>query len=528
MSALDVITIRDSARGNGVADDAPAFNTAISGAQAAGGGTISVDVGTYKLGSTVTVPSTVTVILQQGATFTGTGSLTTSGTGAILDHRGPAQIVYNVMSYGAKGDGVTDDTAAFTRCVTAILGSANPVSNKRQPAGPMYIPAGTFLIQPDQVQFVSVEGLRVYGAGQWRTTLLISGNGTNGLLFDGMAFAHISDFGVQVNSGTCTNGITIQWSGSGVSQRSTFGNVFQNVQVTNAAGAYVNAFNVGGSASNSNQNDGNVFVGCAAYGNWASGNSSTYQTGWLLGSGGAGNNLNHYFYGCNAQLVANAVNAKSVNFFWYGGESAGHDTVYLINNCYQNYAIVGVNTESCTRLVDYENATSVPGTLTLQDCLMRGNQINADGQWIKVHAAYDSINILNCKLSGPGAVAPVIRLDSFGHPMQVFMVGMEQAATYANGVNADAAAFVTSMGYTQTDPNSDARTASETCRISGVGFYGAAPQTQQNGTGNTHTVAAGATTNVFTNTTFDGSTGSTAYTVGDIVKALKNYGLLAA
>lgn len=88
MSAFDVITIRDAARADGVTDDAPAFKAAIVAAQAAGGATISVDVGTYKLGSNITVPSTVTLWVQSGVTFTGSGSILTSGTGYVMDMRG--------------------------------------------------------------------------------------------------------------------------------------------------------------------------------------------------------------------------------------------------------------------------------------------------------------------------------------------------------------------------------------------------------------------------------------------------------
>lgn len=62
-----------------------------------------------------------------------------------------------------------------------------------------------------------------------------------------------------------------------------------------------------------------------------------------------------------------------------------------------------------------------------------------------------------------------------------------------------------------------------------VGFWGATPIAQPGSpAGNVHTVTAGSTTAVYVNTTFDGTIGSTAYTIGDIVIALKNAGLLAS
>ena len=61
-----------------------------------------------------------------------------------------------------------------------------------------------------------------------------------------------------------------------------------------------------------------------------------------------------------------------------------------------------------------------------------------------------------------------------------------------------------------------------------IAFFGATPVVQPaSPTGNVHTPTAGSTTSVFVNTTFDGSIGTTAYTIGDLVIALKNLGLIA-
>ena len=60
-----------------------------------------------------------------------------------------------------------------------------------------------------------------------------------------------------------------------------------------------------------------------------------------------------------------------------------------------------------------------------------------------------------------------------------------------------------------------------------VSFFGVTPVAQQVGTGSTTTSAAGSTTAVYVNTTFTGGVGTTAYTVGDLVAALKNLGLIA-
>ncbi len=61
-----------------------------------------------------------------------------------------------------------------------------------------------------------------------------------------------------------------------------------------------------------------------------------------------------------------------------------------------------------------------------------------------------------------------------------------------------------------------------------VGFFGATPVAQQSTTGTTTGFTAGGGTTATSSSTLTGGTGTSAYTVGDIVLALKNLGVLAS
>jgi hypothetical protein len=98
-------------------------------------------------------------------------------------------------------------------------------------------------------------------------------------------------------------------------------------------------------------------------------------------------------------------------------------------------------------------------------------------------------------------------------------VGTGDSPTFAGLTIADAGNIVLATGT---------GTKIGTATSQKLGFFNAAPVVQQAGTGETNGVTASSGTTLHASSTFTGNVGSAAYTISDVVKALKNLGLLAS
>jgi len=82
--------------------------------------------------------------------------------------------VYDVKQYGAKGDGVTDDTAAIQVTIDAVPADG----------GTVWFPAGTYIVSPTATKFIRIKGnLTFAGVGASSVLKIKDGNGDWYMLF---------------------------------------------------------------------------------------------------------------------------------------------------------------------------------------------------------------------------------------------------------------------------------------------------------------------------------------------------------
>ena len=400
--------------------------------------------------------------------------------------------VYNVKAYGAKGDSTTDDSAAIQRAVNAaaltVVGSTTYAT--------IYFPQGTYKLA-STITIPAQAGIKFQGAGKFATALAptnsaftaSSGNAYDVCIMDMQIYGGNNQ--ISTPSGASINRLTVE--------RVAF-QAASSVSVNVASGMICASFK--DCLWNNNGGDNLTFADGVTVNNllfeqceW----TGTSHRSYVNFNDTHGNVTLVKFDRC---LFEGPSNSNTVAWLLLGGI-----TNLLFDHCHWADA----NAAQGQPLIQtYGVSNGAPVNLTMFNCNMASSDgalfnVQSTGafngkEWVIIGCYMSCTKVGSTPFSGTGKPGEMTIMSTN------FNGNAQGWTTYSSGGNG------TAVTLSQVEDGGT--------WIS-FGVYG-----QTTTTGNTHTVAAGSTTSVFTNTTFDGSTGSTAYTVGDIVKALKQYGLL--
>jgi hypothetical protein len=282
-----------------------------------------------------------------------------SGAGLPLGYVTPQQ-------FGAKGDGVNDDTAALQAAINAAFvqvlanQTPSPTGNKI-----LYFPPGKYNVSGDPALTINgMFGAIMMGAGML-TTEIAATDGGDVIATNGCAYSKFKDIKFTTSgAGTCFN---LDWDG--VTYCSLHQNVFDHVffnggayGIRIGAGGYMGSENLFLSSQASNQS----VAGLATFNA-----NALNQT--IIGGGYGGNNaIGILVYGGSVGFigdVAFALSSTDISIQWSS-----------------NTIICGCRTESVNFLASGRGAHVVSGCV--QDCVTPGLFISS--------AQYDPITIEGC------------------------------------------------------------------------------------------------------------------------------------
>lgn len=234
----DQLSVKDyGAIGDGVANDLTAITTSASTS-----GYIRLTAGTYLVGAnaTITVPLKIeegaTISISTGVVLTISGSVIANDSQNIFSGAGNvAGLSYaSARWFGAVGNGVTNDTTAFTKVMSAL----NTNGKK------LVIPGGTYVVNSPIA--ITRDGLHIEGDSKWTTSFLSTSLSTD--VFTVSANFFTMEKFAFIHSGTPTAGSVFNITGNNYTMRDFYIRTAYNGIFLNAlagVGAFTD-FNISG------------------------------------------------------------------------------------------------------------------------------------------------------------------------------------------------------------------------------------------------------------------------------------------
>lgn len=212
----------------------------------------------------------------------------------------------SILSFGAKCDGVTDDTAAFTAAWASINTAGGEID---LPNGTCYVPNG---VQFNQLSPNSATTRIIRGLGQWQS-IILTHNANIGIEFGGTVGVVLRDFTLHDNGTTAAVGIAryrTDWTQGYAGQCGS--HTYDNIAV-NGNYSIANLYSIGCEVNAhrdlSMQNGGTGAVLAIAYNNCLGMTGNTYP----INATGASDTVNH-FYGGTMLYYGSSATGSAVNF----------------------------------------------------------------------------------------------------------------------------------------------------------------------------------------------------------------------
>jgi hypothetical protein len=325
------------------------------------------DLGCTITGTGIPAATTITAV-SNGVGYTISNAATATASGLTFTVIGGSGGYAHITAV-TPGVGYTVSLAATATlsAQTATVGTSATLSG-RNAVGPVYIPAGLYLISSDLL-IRSVLGFRMQGAGADQVRLAPVGTGfTQAIIFiDGSLDGVFEGFNIQGNgtegaAGSTNPGIlhAIRLDWTKAASRSTSANHFRNIRIR--ATNFVTGLSAEGTLAR--QVDGTylhdvLVTGLQTAGSWLS--TGNWQAGFAFGNGTQGNIYDHVAVACGASncYYNFKVNCSSIALF--GAQPGANGIDYYLQNPTSQCTVENVQSQNSGQLIVCAgNASIVP------------------------------------------------------------------------------------------------------------------------------------------------------------------------